>query len=55
MLASFRMQETKKITELTPEVRSDKSLTLLDQWTNGLRDGWTNGPIDQWTNGLINQ
>ena len=52
-----------KMTGGTPEVRSDKSLTLLtfdiqpmDQWTNSPMDQWTmdqltNGPIDQWTNG----
>ena len=46
----------------TPEVRSDKSLTLvtfniqhstkgpMDQWTNGPMDQWINGPKDQWTN-----
>ena len=46
----------------TPEVRSDKSLTLLTfdisfltfdilHSTNGPMDQWTNGPMDQWTNG----
>ena len=47
----------------TPEVRSDKSLTLMtfnirhsnngpmDQRTNGPMDQWTNGLMDQWTNG----
>ena len=39
----------------TPEVRSDKSLTLLtfgltDKWNNGIIDQWTNGPMVQWTN-----
>ena len=48
----------KKMTGGTPEVRSDKSLTLLtfgpmDQWTNGPMDQWTNGPMDQWYNGAI--
>ena len=56
-----------KMTGGTPEVRSDKSLTLMtfyfrhstngpmDQRTNGPMDQWTNGPMDQWTNGPIVQ
>ena len=36
----------------TPEVRSDKSLTLL---TFGLMDQWINGPMDQWTNGPMDR
>ena len=46
----------------TPEVRSDKSLTLMtfnigpiDQQTNGPMDQWTNGLMDQWINGLMDQ
>ena len=43
----------------TPEVRSDKSLTLtngpMDQWTNGPMDQWANGPMDQWTNGPMDK
>ena len=44
-----------KMTGGTPEVRSDKSLTLLtydilhftfNQRTNGPTDQWTNGPMD---------
>ena len=47
-----------KMTGGTPEVRSDKSVTLMtfnirhstngpmDQRTNGLRNQWTNGPMD---------
>ena len=42
----------------TPELRSDKSLSLLtfdiqpmDRWTNGPMDQWTNGPMDQCTIG----
>ena len=50
----------------TPEVRSDKRLTLMtfnighsingpmDQRTNGPMDQWTNGQVDQWTNGPMN-
>ena len=41
----------------TPEVRSDKSLTLMtfniQHSTNGPMDQQTNGPMDQWTNGLM--
>ena len=49
-----------KMTGGTPEVRSDKSLTLMtfgpmDQRTNGIMDQWTNGPMDQWTNGPMDQ
>ena len=43
----------------TPEVRSDKSLTLMtlniQHSTNGPMDQRTNGPMDQWTNGLMDQ
>ena len=43
-----------KMTGGTPEVRSDKRLTLM---TFNIRystmDQWTNGPMDQWTNGLM--
>ena len=51
-----------KMTGVTPEVRSDKSLTFvtfdilhstnrpMDQWTNGPVDQWSSGPMDQWTN-----
>ena len=43
----------------TPEVRSDKSLTLLtfDIWhsTNGPMDQLSNGPIVQWTNEPMDQ
>ena len=39
----------------TPEVRSDKSLTLMTfnirHSTNGLTDQWTNGSVDKGTNG----
>ena len=54
-----------KMTGGTPEVRSEKSLTLLtfniwhsingpmDQWTNGPMDQLTNGPMGQWTNGRM--
>ena len=52
----------KKMTGGTPEVRSDKSLTLLtwtngpmDQRTNGPMDQWSNGPMDRWTNGQMDQ
>ena len=50
----------------TPEVRSDKRLTLMtfnighsingpmDQRTKGPMDQWTNGQVDQWTNGPMN-
>ena len=60
---SERLISIKKMTGGTPEVRSDKSLTLLtfniwhstnspmDQWTIGPMDQWTNEPMDQWTNG----
>ena len=51
---------TIKITGGTPEVRSDKSLTLLtfdffyiqtmDQWTNGPMVKWSNGPMDHGNN-----
>ena len=56
-----------KMTGGTPEVPSDKSLTLLtfnilhstdgpmDQWTNGQMDKWTNGPMNQCTNGPMTQ
>ena len=56
-----------KMTGGTPEVRSDKSLTLktlniqhstngpMDQRTNGPMDQWTNGPMDQWNNGPMDQ
>ena len=49
----------------TPEVRSDKSLTLMtinirhitngpmNQRANGPMDQWTNGPMDQWTKGPL--
>ena len=39
----FSMVPVKKMTGETPEVRSDKSLTLL---TFGPMDQWTNGPMD---------
>ena len=51
----------------TPELRSDKSLTLMtfniqhsnngptDQRINGPMDQWTNGTMDQWTNGPMVQ
>ena len=51
----------------TPDVHSDKSLTLLtfdiqpmDQWTNspmdyGQMDQWISGTMEQWTNGPIDQ
>ena len=46
-----------KMTGGTPEVRSDKSLTLMtfniQYSTNGPMDQRTNGPMDQWTNGLM--
>ena len=46
-----------KMTGGTPEVRSDKSLTLVTfnirHSTNGPMDQQTNGPMDQWTNGLM--
>ena len=49
----------KKMTGGTPEVRSDKSLTLMtfgrDKWTNGPMDQWNNGPMDQWSNGPMDQ
>ena len=38
-----------KMTGGTPEVRSDKSLTLLTFDIQPM-DQWTNGPMDQWTN-----
>ena len=60
-----------KMTGGAPEVRSDKSLTLLtfdirhqtkamDQWTNGPMtngpmDQWANWPMGQWTNGPMDQ
>ena len=49
-----------KMTGGTPEVRSDKSLTLLtfgpmDQWINGLIEQLTNGQMDQWSHGPIVQ
>ena len=43
-----------KMTGGTPEVRSDKSLTLMtlniQHSTNGPMDQRTNGPMDHWTN-----
>ena len=64
---NIELLNTIKMTRGTPEVRSDKSLTLLtfdiwfltidiwhltfNQWTNGPIVQWTNGPMDQWTNG----
>ena len=43
----------------TPEVRSDKILTLMtfniQHSTNGLMDQWTIGPMDQWFNGQMDQ
>ena len=49
-----------KMTRRAPEVRSDKSLTLLTngpmgQWFNGPMVQWTNGPINQWSNGPMVQ
>ena len=56
-----------KMTGGTPEVRSDKSFTLMtfnirhstngpmNQRTNGPMDQWTNGPMDQWNNGPMVQ
>ena len=48
-----------KMTGGTPEVRFDKSLTLMTfkirYSTNGPMDQRTNGPMDQWTNGLMDQ
>ena len=46
-VTTFLMKANEKITEGTPEVHSDKSLTLL---TFGAMDQWTNGPMEQWTN-----
>ena len=52
---SFRKQPIRrktysKMTGGTPEVRSDKSLTLMtfniQHSTNGPMDQWTNGPMD---------
>ena len=49
----------KKMNGGTPEVRSNKSLTLMTfnirHSTNGPMDQRTNGPMDQWTNGLMDQ
>ena len=52
----------KKIIVGTPEVRSDKSLTLLTfdiqpihQWTNGPMVQWYNGPMAQGSNGPMDQ
>ena len=48
-----------KMTGVTSEVRSDKSLTLMtfniQHSTNGPMDQWTNVLMDQWTNGQMNQ
>ena len=62
--SSLETITNEKMIRGTPEVRSDKSLTIMtfnirhstgptDQWTNGPMDQWTNGPMDQWTNGLM--
>ena len=41
-----------KMTGGTPEVRSNKSLTLMNlTFDIQLMDQWTNGPMDQGTNG----
>ena len=64
---SYQSRPTTKITGGTPDVRSDKSLTLMtfniphsnngpmDQRNNGPMDQWTNGLMDQWTNGPMDQ
>ena len=53
------MKPKQKMTGGTPEVRSDKSLTLMtfniQHSTNGPMNQRTNGPMDQWTNGLMDQ
>ena len=66
-LALRDFAEEEKMTGGTPEVRSDKNLTLLtfdiqpmDQWTNGAVEQWSNvlwsdKPKDQWTNGPMVQ
>ena len=47
-------QENEKMTGGTPEVRSDKNLTLLTFDIQPI-DQWTNSPMVQWSNGSMIQ